>query len=139
MVASVVGAFATGVASSPARAANGGSALLGKSNSASLTTSVTTSAGTGLAATGPVGVSGKSSSTAAANAGVLGTAASVANYGVFSNGKLGTTGPLEMAALTITSYANPLATKAYLYVKTNGNVTELRFKVGTNDVLITSG
>ena len=132
-------AAAVGLGAQDASAATGGNMLLGMSNTAGATTLVTTTGGTAMAAVGPIGLSGKTSAKTTTASGVQGVAAGTANYGVFSNGKTGCTGPLEMATLTVTNWPNPATSKAYLYVKTNVKVTELRFKVGTNDVLITSG
>lgn len=121
------------------RAANGGSVLLGKSNTATASTAVTTSTGTAISGTGPIGVSGKASVTTATAPGVQGTASGT-NYGVMSAGKLGTTGPIEMASLTVANWSTPAAGKAYLYTKTNATVTELRLKLPSGgDVLIASG
>ncbi len=113
---------------------------LGVANSATATTSITTTVGTGLAGTGPIGISGTAKGTATTAAGVYGVSASTANYGVYSSGKLGVVGPIEMSVLTITNYAGPVAGKAFLYVKTNGAITELhvRFPSGI-DKIITSG
>ena len=62
-----------------------------------------------------------------------------AAYGVFSSGRLGVTGPIELSPLTLSNYTVP-AGKAILYVKTVSGVTELhvRFPSGV-DRLITSG
>lgn len=126
----------------PVSAANGASVILGSStNSASASTTVTTTAGTGVSGTGPIGISGTSNNATSTNAGVFGTAAGATNYGVFSNGKLGTTGPLELTQLSITTYT--LASgKAFLYVKagTTAGTTELHVKFPSGvDKLITSG
>jgi hypothetical protein len=125
---------------SPVAAANGGSVLLGSANTATATTSITTTAGNGIAGTGPIGVSGTSTGTTATSAGVYGVSSSTANYGVYSAGKLGVVGPIEMAVLTITNYAGPATGKAFLYVKTNGSVTELHVKFPSGlDKVIASG
>ncbi len=146
--ARLVGLLAAGVGLAlrpdPAVAANGGSVLLGKSNSATLTTQITNTPATtasivGLQGTGPIGVSGKTSVKTSPNAGVQGIAAGTTTYGVFSSGKLGATGPIELASCSITSWASPVTPRSYLYARANGTLTELRFKTPLLDVLITTG
>ena len=125
---------------SPVAAANGGSVLLGTANAATATTSITTTAGNGIAGTGPIGVSGTSNSATTTSAGVYGVSSTTGNYGVYSSGKLGVIGPIELSTLTITNYAGPATGKAFLYVKTNGAVTELHVKFPSGvDKIITSG
>lgn len=140
--AGAVGVWAAGLVGrvTPVSAANGGSTILGSSNSATLTTSVTTTSGSGLQGTGPIGVSGTSTGTGTTNAGVYGTAASTANYGVYSSGKLGVVGPVELATITISNWAGPASGKAYLYAKAGTSTTELhvRFPSGV-DKLLASG
>ena len=135
---------ALGLAGRPSavRAAKAAAApvLIGAANKAAAATTVTTTVGTGFAATGATyGASGTATGTAATAAGVSGTAKSTAGYGVMANGRLGVTGPIEMAVVTIASYTGPAAGKGYLYAKTNAKVTELRVKFPSGvDIVITS-
>lgn len=146
--ARIMGLLAGGVAltfrPNPADAATGGSMLLGKSNTASLTTQVTNVPSTtasiiGMQGTGPIGLSGTTNVKTSPNAGVQGNANGATTYGVFSTGKLGATGPIELASCTITSWAVPASPRSYLYTRANGTLTELRFKTALADVLITTG
>ena len=125
----------------PAAAANGSPVLLGVStNAATATTQVTTTSGSGLAGTGPIGINGTTTSTAATSAGVYGVSSSTLNYGVMSSGKMGVVGPIELAAITITNFSGPTAGKSFLYVKTTTTGTELHVKFPSGvDKLITSG
>ena len=143
--AAAAGSWAAGLVgrAEPVSAANGSAVVLGSAtNAATASTTVTTSTGTGVAGVGPIGISGTANSTSATAAGVFGTSGSTANYGVMSSGKLGVTGPIEMANLTITNYAGPATGKSFLYVKagTTAGTTELRIKFPSGqDKLITSG
>lgn len=130
-----LGAWAAGLAerATPVAAANGGNVILGNSNSATATTTVANSGTSGN------GISGTISSTSATAAGVYGSTGSNANYGVYAAGKLGASGPLELANLTITNYAGPGSGKIFLYAKTNGSVVELHAKFPSGiDKIITS-
>ncbi len=130
-----------GLAKTASAAKAASAVILGAANKATATTSITTTAGVGLAGTGVTyGVSGTAVGTATTATGVLGTAKDTTGYGVMSNGRLGVKGPVELAVVTVTSYAGPAAGKAYLYAKTNLKVTELHVKFPSGkDVVITSG
>ncbi len=121
-------------------AAAAATVLLGTANKATVSTSITTTVGTGLDAKGAAyGAYGTAIGTTTTAMGVSGTAKATSGYGVMSNGRLGVTGPIEMAVVTIASYAGPAPLRAYLYVKTNAKVTELRVKFPSGvDVSITS-
>ena len=125
-----------------ASAAKAASAVtMGTANKATASTSVTTTVGTGFAGTGPMyGATGTATGTATTAAGVSGTAKSTAGYGVMANGKLGVTGPVEMAVVTIASYPGLVAGKGYVFAVTNAKVTELHVKFPSGkDIVITSG
>jgi hypothetical protein len=124
-----------------ASAANGQNMVAGVANSASAITKVTTTAGSGFSGNGTTaGVAGTATGTATANAGVSGKAQSGSNYGVFANGKAGTTGPLELANTTITNFPGPTLGHAFLYTRANGKLTELRMKLPNGgDILLASG
>lgn len=136
--ASVAGTF---LDPGPVSAAAGGKMLLGSANSAgSATTTVATTGGTGLAGKGAAhGVYGVSNNTGASYAGAKGTAGSTASYGVMSSGKLGVNGPVELAAISVTSYTGPGTGKSFLYVKTTTTGMDLRFKTPTGDVSVAAG
>ena len=104
--------------------------VLGGANKATTVTAISNT-GTGSAISGVADGAGA--------AGISGSAGSSAAYGVFSSGRLGVTGPIELSPLTLSNYTVP-AGKAILYVKTVSGVTELhvRFPSGV-DRLITSG
>jgi hypothetical protein len=122
-------------------AANGSAVILGStSNSASASTGVVTSSGTGIAGTGPIGVNGTTSSSSTSAAGVYGAASTTGNYGVFSSGKMGVVGPVELSALTISNYMGPVSGKTFVYVRTTSTGTELRVKFPSGvDKLIAGG
>jgi len=124
-----------------ASAANGGVMTAGSTNSASAITKVTTKAGCGFLGNGATaGVAGTATGRATANAGVSGKSSIGSNYGVFANGKAGTTGPLELANTTITNFPGLASGRAFLYTKANGKLTELRMKLSNGmDILLASG
>ncbi len=124
-----------------ASAATGGVMVAGFTNSASAITKVTTTAGSGFLGNGETaGVAGTATGTATANAGVSGKSSSGSNYGVFANGKAGTTGPLELANTTITNFPGPARGRAFLYTRANGKLTELRMKLSNGmDILLAKG
>lgn len=110
-------------------AASGSNVILGSSNSASQVTTVTNTS-SGSAVQGVASGSGA--------AGVAGSAGSSSSYGVFANGRLGVTGPIEMTPLTLSNYSTPSG-KAFLYVRTVSGVTELRVRFPSGaDKLVTS-
>ena len=122
-------------------AANGSAVILGStSNSATATTGVVTTSGAGIAGTGPIGVNGMTNSTSTTAAGVYGTSSTTGNYGVFSSGKMGVVGPVELSAVTITNYPGPVSGKTFVYVRTTSTGTELRVKFPSGvDKLIAGG
>jgi hypothetical protein len=143
MLAVIAGAILAtlGLAEEASAAKAATPAVIGTANKSTAATTVTTTAGTGVAALGATyGVSGAASGTAGTAAGVSGTAKSTSGYGVMANGKLGATGPIEIAVTTITTFPGPSAGKGYLYAKTNAKVTELHMKFPSGvDIVISSG
>lgn len=109
----------------PAQAlgANGNAILLGNTaNSGSRATSISTTGGTGLDVRGSAGtgVVGSITGTASTSAGVSGKSYNGGNFGVFSNGKLGVTGPVELTQLTITGFTVPASGRLQLFTRLNG-------------------
>lgn len=148
-LAGAAGAWAASAVArvSPVAAANGGSVIIGSANSATLTTSHATSSGTGFTAISPtIGVQGNATGTATTAAGVLGTANNNGSYGVYAEGKLGTTGPLEFVSVEGWSNGNSKQTldaaptdTVYLYVRASSTGgSQLVARRGTTDVVIRS-
>ena len=131
---------ATMAANQPA--ANGDYVRVGSSASGTNTTTITNSTKTagqaGIKGVGPLGVVGVATLSSSATAGVKGTATG-SSYGVYSDGKLGTSSVLELAV--ISTPAPPPSARAYLYAKTNSNgviVVAVRFPDGSERIVATN-
>lgn len=124
-----------------ANAANGQAIVLGSTaNSGSRATSIATTGGTGLQVRGSAGtgIEGRVTGTGSTAAGVYGKSSSSGNYGVYSNGKLGVKGPVELTQLSITNFAAPASGRLHLYARVNGSKKiEVRLRASsTRDVLL---
>lgn len=151
LLASIAGAAAAvGLAAAlprPALGADGGRMLLGTSNTATRATGISTTGGAALSARSEdddedaYGIAGIARGTSIAAAGVRGVPGSTSNYGVFSFGKLGVEGPVELANIAVTNVAGPAAGKAFLYTRAlSKTTTELRIRFpGGVDRLVASG
>lgn len=127
--AAACGVWITGaIVPSSARAATGGNVVLGSTVSTNVATSSTQ-------IKGPIGLDAYATTNSSSGAGVWGTSAGSAGYGVFSSGMLGTTGPLVMSTTTaITNFTVPSG-KAALYVKyisASSSELHIKFPSGTD-------
>ncbi len=122
--------------------ANGDYVRVGSSASGTSTTTITNSSRSGgqagIKGVGPLGVVGVATLSSSATAGVKGTSTG-SSYGVFSDGKLGTSSVLELAVMSTPSA--PPSDRAYLYAKTDSRgriVVAVRFPDGSERILATN-
>lgn len=116
----------------PVAAADGGNVILGStSNTASKVTEIVSSGSPAFSGTGPIGVQGATTSTAATAAGVYGRSSTNGNYGVLSSGKLGVVGPIELTSITLTQWTLPGSSsgRSFLFITPNASgALELRVR-----------
>ena len=115
---------------------------VGSSASGTGTTTITNSSRTsgqaGMKGVGPLGVVGVATLSSSATAGVKGTSTG-SSYGVFSDGKLGTSSVLELAVISTPSA--PSSGKAFLYARTDSKgriVVAVQFPDRSERILATN-